>query len=167
MTCITSQATTLNSSSLCSCTSAQYYTGSVCIACSYKCLTCLNSATNCTSCQTGSFRVYMANACNCQSNYYDSGVTTCTACSYTCLTCNGVAKSNCLTCSAASLRILSGNLCNCPIGYFDDGTNANCSPCDKSCLTCSNSSACLTCSSANFRSINATSGFCSCYSNYF
>lgn len=51
----------------------------------------------------------------------------------------------------------------------NDNTNSQCLACDKSCLTCSGTTAstCQTCSSSNFRSLSGSApSTCTCISNY-
>lgn len=74
------------------CVDGKYRDGYECLDCDYSsCLTCENSAIECTSCESGSYLFEMACQSDClaaPSNYYaDWYYAECLACNYECTTC--------------------------------------------------------------------------------
>lgn len=74
----------LNSSSYCSCPTQRYYddgVNSVCLPCSYLCLSCQGVSGNCTDCSGSGFRYKVvvdattnSSTCLCLSKYYSAGI---------------------------------------------------------------------------------------------
>ncbi|CAK92593.1 unnamed protein product (macronuclear) [Paramecium tetraurelia] len=122
----------------CECLFGYYEDGfsSICQKCFYKCLSCITSQTQCTSCvQT---RQLYQNQCLCDPGYYDSGLSNCSKCDSNCYNCNYNSKL-CTECDSNSLRILNtnNNTCYCQPGTTEiDGL---CQYCNINCQTCSNS----------------------------
>lgn len=119
--------------------------------CDSVCLTCNNSPSTCTSCNSGSGYPYLyGDYCHssCLDGYTDETSTSdkvCVSCDSKCLTCKNKIDT-CSSCDTGSAYpYLHSNTCNskCIDGYWGDGTK--CTLCTNPCLTCTTSSYCLTC----------------------
>lgn len=108
--CCPSMCTGCDITMACSgCITGFYLDGSSnCISCDSSCLTCLGTATKCTSCPVG--KVLQGSVCqdSCNSNFYLDG-SVCKICHSSCGTCNGPANTQCLTC--ADRHVPWKNLC--------------------------------------------------------
>lgn len=107
-------------------------TGS-CQACNSPCVTCLNTGSNCTSCNSGYYASggtcvscnmpcmtcsNTANNCtSCSAGYFLAAIGSCTICDSTCSTCFGN-KSNCTSCISPKTLGLATGLCSCPSTYW-------------------------------------------------
>lgn len=111
-----------------------------CVACNVRCVSCFNTANNCTSCKTtGTNAGYMiitnvtTNTGNCYgvcpSGYFANTTTRfCDLCTSPCKTCSK-ATTNCTSCVNGTYFLSFNFSCHsvCPDGYFINGTI--CSPC--------------------------------------
>jgi hypothetical protein len=131
----------------------------------------------CTACPNLSFRTVVNGSCVCSGYTVDIGMPACSSCYPTCYSCSlGFSAAGCLSCNLSRDHrsfLASNSSCNCVDGYYEIpglSTNYNpyinngapCLACQYSCATCTNISACASCSGANNRTLNASSGFCSC-----
>lgn len=122
-----------STTSYCACNIQYYDITNVqqCQKCSYTCLTCSQTSSNCLSCP--STRYLLSSSCPCTSGLFDdmiSNNSTCSSCLYMCETCDS--SYSCLTCP--STRFLnSSNLCACLSGYYDTLTNKLCQACHPTC----------------------------------
>lgn len=150
LTCATTRF--LNGQTACQCNDGyveQSTVAATCVAlsCSYTCLTCNNTATACTTCNTTNNRVWVSSSltCPCIAKYYDSGNAICTACHYSCGECTGTTSTTCTYCDTTAYRTLSGTSCICDTGYYDNSAYV-CAACNYKCVTCTTSANnCLTC----------------------
>jgi hypothetical protein len=62
--CVTAGANCVGTTSNCVCNGNNYWTGTVCAACDSNCLTCMLSATKCTSCAPGRFLNPVSRTCD-------------------------------------------------------------------------------------------------------
>ncbi|CAK63126.1 unnamed protein product (macronuclear) [Paramecium tetraurelia] len=124
----------------------------VCQKCLISCLTCLNTATYCTSCE--STRNFEGNSCICKEGYFEKNQISCGKCDQNCLNCS--IKSNmCTKCDQSLMRILNNvtQTCVCKTGTTE--INGQCQYCDITCDTCSNLiTNCTSCKSLRFLSSN-------------
>jgi proprotein convertase subtilisin/kexin type 5 len=97
-------------------------TTNICVICSSTCLTCVDSATKCTSCNAnGSTRNFYAPANECHGTCpvnatvrtYASPALTCLNCEASCATCSGPNSNECLTCLAGSYFYQNTCYTNC------------------------------------------------------
>lgn len=101
---------------------AGYYddnAGEDCIACNYKCYSCVTAPTTCTACRDPTHRKLPL--CNCEEGYFDVGdgiEAMCGKCHHKCKACSDA--STCTTCHGADRD--TSPPCNCNTGYFDNGT---------------------------------------------
>lgn len=122
-----------------------------CLPCSFACLTCTNSATNCLSCHPGSFLQYNQCLSTCSVGYFQFN-NACSPCSYPCATCS-LSPLNCTSCQSLYIYFQSSCISLCPTTYYS--TNNSCQPCRYPCRTCQ----------TNYISLT-TSAYClSCVSN--
>ncbi|CAK78288.1 unnamed protein product, partial (macronuclear) [Paramecium tetraurelia] len=151
-----------------------------CQKCFYKCLSCITSQTQCTSCvQT---RQLYQNQCLCDPGYYDSGLSNCSKCDSNCYNCNFNSKF-CTACDLSILRILNtyDNTCYCQPGtteidgqcQYCDGTylsnlDDKCNTCNSTCETCDGlDTFCLSCSQDKNRILNKSNHTCICIDGYY
>jgi hypothetical protein len=139
-------------------------TGYICTVCSNGCLTCFNTATNCTSCTPP--MILYNNSCglSCPNGYYISANNSCLQCDVSCSTCSN-STNFCNICNSTYSRLYVGGPCVLSCGDKNVSSAGQCT-CDISCLTCqnltSNCTSCYTNSSNNNLYQNSTSHAGSC-----
>lgn len=133
--------------------------------CSGDCATCIDYATNCTSCKTLNLDGY-----SCVSDCPVTTVAinrTCVACQVPCLTCTNI-QTNCTSCvpNLTPPVFLSNFYCTstCPDYTYRNSTTTTCTPCQSPCLLCSTSSTCLSC--INTMYLLNTTCYSTCPSSY-
>ena len=106
------------------------------------CLSCSNTAYNCTSCSGATNLFNFQCLTTCPSGYYASN-NTCLACTANCASCSS--STNCLICYLPNVLLISSSsaascLSSCPNGTINTINPSNfsyiCSACTKNCLTC-------------------------------
>ena len=126
--------------------------GLICTSCNAECLTCANTPSNCTSCDTsGPNPYFFNNKClsSCSGGYYSNNVLfTCSPCTPPCETCTDASISSCLTCVSGTFLYQNSCQASCPAKYYINGQV--CSPCLDPCLTCTAASICTSCNSTLF-----------------
>lgn len=155
----------------------------MCVLCNANCLTCLGSATLCTSCKNNSYLSTTTLSCvdstGCELYQYpDSSTWKCTNCSVSCSS-NGCTPNAtwCKTCATGYIRdvaygsIVPGPCTNiCPTGTANDTNNSlgfgvGCRCNGSACLTCQTTiNTCLSCKSGYLLNSNCIS---SCGSGYY
>jgi len=130
--------------------------------CDISCLTCLNSATNCQTCNnSGGYYNTDASPNSCKNSpptgYFLDQILKkyVNTCDVSCSTCS-TTSTNCQTCNLKAYyyqKVDSVGVCiyyaDAPNGYFYSSTSKNIDICDISCLTCYNGAAkCLICNTA-------------------
>lgn len=133
--------------------------------CTGDCATCVNAATNCTSCLTLNLNGHSCVA-NCPATKVPINKT-CVACDSPCLTCSNI-QTNCTSCipNLTPAMFLSNFYCTptCPDYTYANFTTSTCAPCQSPCLMCASSSSCLSCINGMF--LLNTSCYGSCPSGY-
>ena len=183
--CLTCNTATHNriinlTSNTCPCIDGYYetslYTPLICLACNPTCITCLTSASICTSCDLiTQMRILdsTSQTCICTNGFYETSPgapTICLPCDPICLTCQS-SPGYCTSCNATNNRILSNNSCICSNGFYENsvGSPLVCLACHPTCITCTTSS--TTCQSCDLtiqhRTFNSTSSICECISGYY
>lgn len=113
------------------------------MVCGVSCLTCINSATTCTSCNSS--LIYYNSQClqSCPVRFYNLNGS-CAECLPPCYTC-----SNSTYCLSCSFNYLKDGACisSCPEGYYQDQAALSCVACQAQCKTCASSYSCITCKS--------------------
>lgn len=144
-----------------SCPDGQYISSLVpfvCLSCSPACLTCQDTADNCTSDTCAINYFYLNNSClaNCPDNYYyhDSTLRQCQQCSEGCLKCFGAGLDHCSQCytlANGTEYFLQADTFTCTLLCDSDqyGLNNRCYSCPSGCTSCSNYSTCGGCQSVN------------------
>ena len=133
---VCAQGYTKNAAGACVCSG--FLSGTMCIACDYRCLTCSVTASQCITCP--STATLTGSSCMCKSGYYwdvstnkcmlipscqaksyfDTNQRTCLPCYFTCATCSGPTFDTCLTCvsGATGTAVASGTSCLCNSGMY-------------------------------------------------
>lgn len=111
--------------------------------CSPICLSCLSTATECSTCP--STFVLNGATCECESGrLLDVATSTCKLCDQACASCFGYASNQCLACSSDQTLVSGICVCNNENMFNSKG---KCTPCYEGCKSCSGpgSSQCLSC----------------------
>ncbi|CAD8195626.1 unnamed protein product [Paramecium octaurelia] len=130
---------------VCQCLPGYYDDGfsTNCNKCLSSCLTCQNTADNCTSCESP--RYLDGTACPCGAGYFVNNLGKCSKCNQNCLNCS-LTSTNCTECDSSLMRVLdtATKTCICKSGTTQ--INGLCQVCDITCQTCLNSIAyCTSC----------------------
>lgn len=130
-----------------------------CQPCSPNCITCANTAENCTNLSCSINYYYLNNSCLtlCPNNYYsDSSLRQCLQCAAGCQKCFGSGLDACTKCSTLGngtqyyLQIgntTCGPICN--LGEYPSSLTKKCEVCPDACRTCTSQSVCQSCRSVN------------------
>lgn len=99
------------------CPSGFIESGANCVTCNPKCGACSITATNCTSCPSGTFFYQFDCLGNCPTGMFNGANGVCTLCESPCKTCT--TRLNCLTC-ANNFYMFNGTSCvaQCPNGFI-------------------------------------------------
>lgn len=126
-----------------------------CRPCDGKCLVCVGTTTNCTSCKS-IYKLLNGNTCvdvcpNGTVETTQAGVNNnvCLPCVAPCATCSGT-TTNCTSCLVGPNPYLYNNMCvaSCPASHFLNFADNTCYPCQFPCTTCvSTSTNCTSCAS--------------------
>ncbi|CAD8161406.1 unnamed protein product [Paramecium octaurelia] len=164
----------LSANGECVCMSKYYDTGKQeCSTCSTDCLDCINTPTNCISCNPDKY--LLGNICQCKtklqgtqlSTYFVPSKNKCQSCHYSCLSCSGSLSNQCLSCLNSESRILVGTSCICIENYLDSGF-PNCTKCDGRCSGCVTlPTLCKSCPISSLRIYNSVSQSCNCPDTYY
>ncbi|CAK58841.1 unnamed protein product (macronuclear) [Paramecium tetraurelia] len=114
-----------------------------CNKCLSSCLTCLNTADNCTSCESP--RYLDGSACPCSVGYFVNNLSKCSKCNQNCLNCS-LTSTTCIECDSSLMRVLDSatKTCICKPGATQ--INSLCQECDITCQACLNSiTSCTSC----------------------
>jgi hypothetical protein len=142
---------------ICSCLSAFYDTGTVCVPCHVTCLTCGGSlSTDCVTCLP-SVRVWSAGSCLCTPGTF-SYSESCLDCHPNCLACTGANNNECSSCIPSAQLISTScviilncgeqvyhlGICKsaCPDHYYN--SSGYCAACESNCVRC-DAAGCLEC----------------------
>jgi proprotein convertase subtilisin/kexin type 5 len=128
-----------------------------CLQCNTICSACSGTASNCTSCVTGSGFPYLnissgSGTCiaACDSGYYpdtNQSPTLCVICVGPCVTCT--TQTACLSCNSTTYLYGTSCVTSCPsLTSVNDSSSRKCLPCDSVCASCSIlTSNCTSCAS--------------------
>ncbi len=140
------------------------------MACVSPCATCVNSATECLSCEAGATPFLKDTTCfagtSCGDGYWPNDEVTpkiCDACSDPCATCSSATV--CITCNSTPTPYLhTGGTCvsTCPDPFYEATTT--CEACIDHCDACINGVTCSLCDSMWF--VNDSSVCAGCLSTY-
>lgn len=124
------------------CPDGQFFSGSACLNCNPKCMTCKGSATTCTSCAQG---LSSGGDCveKCPDRQYAS-VGFCANCDVSCSSCQQNAF-NCIECSGGYIRSGVNCIKSCGQGLYYDSASQTCKSCANGCQTCLSNSQCTQC----------------------
>ncbi len=133
-----------------------------CRPCDDKCLVCVGTTTNCTSCKS-IYKLHTGNSCVdvCPAGTFETtqvGVNNnvCQACMSPCVTCS-ISGTNCTSCNPATHHLYnSACVISCPVSTYLNTIDNTCDPCEFPCTTCiSTPSNCTSCASGyNYVSTN-------------
>lgn len=133
-----------NSTCVTACPLGTTQSGSLCVPCSFNCLSCV-SQSSCTKCSNSTYLYQGSCVYNCPLGTYPAD-STCRSCNIAfCLQCSS--PSICTTCDPNSGAWLFNGTCmiNCPVGTYQASTVGQCTPCSAGCSACINSSYCSAC----------------------
>lgn len=143
---------------------------SLCVLCDLTCTACYQTSTNCSACTTnGTNEAFLlGNQCMnpCTTGYIADPVThRCLLCfNPACITCNSSDYTQCFTCNSSTLLHNGDCVTVCPDGFYAD--SPVCSPCDVSCLICTNTpSPCSSCNTSYYFLSNVC--YSTCPTGYF
>lgn len=145
-----------------SCPSSQVSVSRVCAPCTFPCLTCSNTQTNCTSCNSTIANPYFLLIGSCLQvcpNYTfpNSNGWVCSTCISPCEMCS--TNASCISCTNGYNLFNQTCSVSCPLGYI--GINKICTACTNNCSACSGSTSfCLSCSLGTYL-YNTSSPSCS------
>ncbi|CDW73373.1 UNKNOWN [Stylonychia lemnae] len=154
---ITSLYMLQDSTCISNCSTSYYFSGSdsqgLCLKCNSTCLTCNQSASECTSCNTKSNYPFLSSkecvtACP-TGQITDKSQGRCIPCTPPCKNCS-VSPTTCTTCENNFYQLSSQCLSSCPTNglYIQQRSNWTCQTCDPNCATClGNRTTCNSCRS--------------------
>lgn len=119
-----------------------------CLPCNLICKTCIDSASNCTTCPEDTYLLNSTCISACPSGTYPSASQVCEPCKGDCEICTGPNS-----CNACKTGFLVDGECldNCPKGTYPQFNPNICLPCDPQCRACTNN-ACTECKDGFFLS---------------
>ncbi|XP_021236412.1 proprotein convertase subtilisin/kexin type 5 isoform X1 [Numida meleagris] len=126
------------------CSEKHFAFDGICKHCPAMCLECIHSET-CKECEDGFFLHKGKCVEDCPSQFYAEDKH-CFPCHGDCKDCNGPDSDDCTEC-AISYFVLYDGMCfeECPEGTYYEEETEDCQACNRTCKTCSSSTACLTC----------------------
>ncbi|XP_010190928.1 PREDICTED: proprotein convertase subtilisin/kexin type 5-like, partial [Mesitornis unicolor] len=145
------------------CSEKHFASEGICKHCSEMCQECIHNQT-CKECVDGFFLHKGTCVQDCPSHFYAEDKH-CFPCHADCKDCVGPDSDDCTECAIDDFVLYSGKCFEeCPEGTYYDEATEDCQACNRTCQTCSSSTACLTCRNGlmlNHDGHCVASGYCS------
>jgi proprotein convertase subtilisin/kexin type 5 len=130
------------------CPAGYFATAFSCQKCNATCLSCVNTADNCSACVVGLFQYGHTCLVVCPMGYWANNQTkNCDSCPANCLNCY---SANCLICLSGFFLNNNGCVQQCPSGTFSSPVAQMCFNCSSGCSSCIDGQNCTGCNSGLF-----------------